>query len=77
MPTAAAETGQNRVEYNNACSASAIDDEDDDNDWTTKRSKNNKKKGLIVTLGSSVGGGTANSKFTTNLQALEKKMGAQ
>ena len=40
-PTAAAETGQNRVEYNNACSPSAIDD---DNDWTIKQSKNKTKK---------------------------------
>ena len=71
-PTAAAETGQNRVEHNNACSDSAIDD---DNDWTIKQSKNKTKQGLKVTFGSSVGGGTTNSKFTTNLQALEKKRG--
>ena len=30
---------------------------------------------MKVTFGSSVGGGTTNSKFTTNLQALEEKRG--
>ncbi len=51
-PTAAAETGQIRVDQNSACSVSATDDEDDgttvddddDDDWTTTRSKKNKKK---------------------------------
>ena len=45
--------------------------DDDDNEWTTQRSKR-KKKGQKVTFGSSCGGGTTNSKFATNLQALEK-----